>query len=82
MKHIIAQINDTLADEFEIDVDTITPDANLNDTLDLDSLDYVDLVVAVESITGVKLGEKDFKNIDSFEHFYNVIEGKMNEIEQ
>ncbi len=82
MKDIINQINETLADEFEIDVDIITPDANLNDTLDLDSLDYVDLVVTIESITGIKLGEKDFKNIDTFDHFYQVIEGKMNEIEQ
>lgn len=82
MKDTINQINEVLADEFEIDEDTITPDANLSETLDLDSLDYVDLVVAIESITGVKLGEKDFKNIETFDHFYGVIEDNLKEKNQ
>ena len=79
MKDIIHQINEVLADEFEVDIDTIVPEANLSETLDLDSLDYVDLVVAIESITSVKLGEKDFKAIENFSDFYNVLEARMNE---
>lgn len=79
MKDIINQINEVLADEFEIDADTITPDANLKETLDLDSLDYVDLVVAIESITGVKLGEKDFKKIDTFQDLFDTLEVKVKE---
>lgn len=79
MEDIINQINKVLADEFEVDGDTITPEANLSKTLDLDSLDYVDLVVAIESITSVKLGEKDFKKITTFRDFYDVIEVKVNE---
>ncbi|HLW40317.1 MAG TPA: acyl carrier protein [Brumimicrobium sp.] len=77
MKAIIDQIREVLSDEFEIDSEEITPEANLRDTLDLDSLDYVDLVVAIESITGVKLGEEDFKEVETFTDFYKVIETKM-----
>lgn len=77
MKAIIDQIRDVLSDEFEIDVDEILPHANLRETLDLDSLDYVDLVVAIESISGVKLGEEDFKEVETFADFYKVIEIKM-----
>jgi len=77
MKAIIDQIRDVLSDEFEIDVDEILPHANLRETLDLDSLDYVDLVVAIESISGVKLGEEDFKEVETFADFYKVIENKM-----
>lgn len=74
---IIDKINDFLIDEFEVDADAITPDANLKDTLGLDSLDYVDLVVTVESNFGVKLGEADFVGIATFENFYDLIENKL-----
>lgn len=74
---IIDKINNFLIDEFEVDADTITPDANLKDTLGLDSLDYVDLVVTVESNFGVKLGEADFVGIATFENFYDLIENKL-----
>ncbi|MCO5268662.1 MAG: acyl carrier protein [Brumimicrobium sp.] len=77
MNEIIQKLNNVLVDEFEIDADTITPNANLRDTLDLDSLDYVDLVVAIESVSGVKLGEADFKQITTFQDFYNIIENKL-----
>lgn len=74
---IIEKINDFLIDEFEVDADTIEPDANLKDTLGLDSLDYVDLVVTVESNFGVKLGEADFVGIATFQNFYDLIENKV-----
>lgn len=79
MKEIIKQVNEVLVDEFEVEAETITPDANLRETLDLDSLDYVDLVVAIESISGVKLGEDDFKEIASFKDFYEVLQTKIAE---
>lgn len=79
MNEIIEKVNEVLVDEFEVEVDTIKPDANLRETLDLDSLDYVDLVVAIESISGVKLGEEDFKGIDTFKDFYDVLYSKVAE---
>ena len=44
-EEIIEKIRTTLADEFEIDVEQIQPDAPLMQTLELDSLDLVDMVV-------------------------------------
>lgn len=79
MNEIIEQVNEVLVDEFEVEPETITPNANLRETLDLDSLDYVDLVVAIESISGVKLGEEDFKSIESFKDFYEVLQNKIKE---
>lgn len=74
---IIEKINGFLIEEFEVDGDDILPEANLKDTLGLDSLDYVDLVVSIESIFGVKLVEIDFVGIDSFQSFYDLIENKL-----
>lgn len=74
---IIAIANDFLVNEFEVDGDEISNDANFKKTLGLDSLDYIDLVVVIESNFGVKLGEADFKNIVTFEDFYSTIENKI-----
>jgi acyl carrier protein len=76
-EEIIDKINGFLIDEFEVDGDAIQPDANLKDTLGLDSLDYVDLVVSIESNFGVKLVEVDFIGINSFQSFYDLIENKL-----
>ncbi|MNI75282.1 acyl carrier protein [compost metagenome] len=59
-----------------MDVDLIQPNLNLKDTLNLDSLDYVDLVVIIESNFGVKLVEADFTNIQTFQDFYDLIKRK------
>lgn len=74
---IITRINGFLVDEFEVDNDEIEPDANLKDTLGLDSLDYVDLVVSIEANFGVKLVEADFVGIATFQNFYDLIETKI-----
>ncbi|PWA09186.1 acyl carrier protein [Flavobacterium laiguense] len=74
---IIEKIKAFLIEEFEVDGDDIQPEANLKDTLGLDSLDYVDLVVSIESNFGVKLVEVDFVGIDSFQSFYDLIENKL-----
>ncbi|AWK03733.1 acyl carrier protein [Flavobacterium crocinum] len=76
-EEIIAKINGFLVDEFEVDNDDIEPNANLKDTLGLDSLDYVDLVVSIESNFGVKLVEADFVGISDFQSFYDLIETKI-----
>ncbi|MFD2822379.1 phosphopantetheine-binding protein [Lacinutrix iliipiscaria] len=74
---IIDKINDFLIDEFEVESEDIAPEANLKDTLELDSLDFVDLVVAVESNFGVKLVGEDFVNVESLQDFYDLIENKL-----
>ncbi|MDP5198483.1 acyl carrier protein [Flavobacterium sp. DG2-3] len=76
-EEIIARINGFLVDEFEVDNDDIEPNANLKDTLGLDSLDYVDLVVSIEANFGVKLVEADFVGISDFQSFYDLIENKI-----
>tara|TARA_R110000787_G_scaffold183014_3_gene295048 strand:- start:33106 stop:33348 length:243 start_codon:yes stop_codon:yes gene_type:complete len=77
-EEIIFKTNDFLVDEFEVDEDDISPDANLKETLELDSLDYVDLVVSVESNFNVKLDAEDFTGIVTLQNFYDLIENKLN----
>lgn len=74
---VIANINGFLADEFEVDIDTIQPQASLSETLKLDSLDYIDLVVMTESNFGFKVKAEDFPGIKTFQDFYDYIISKI-----
>jgi acyl carrier protein len=74
---VIANINEFLADEFEVDVASIQPEANLAQTLNLDSLDYIDLVVVTESNFGFKVKAEDFPGIKTFGDFYNYVIAKV-----
>jgi|TARA_R110000737_G_scaffold352922_1_gene401063 acyl carrier protein len=66
-----------LSEEFEVDIDKIQDANNLRDTLDLDSLDYVDLVVLMEENLGYKPTADDFKVIETFSDFYDLVEQKL-----
>jgi len=76
-KEIIDKVNEFLVEEFEVSPDVITPGAPLKETLDLDSLDYVDLVVIIEGNFGIKVKQEDFTTIRTFQDLYNYITGKI-----
>ncbi len=78
---IINKINAFLIDEFEVEEDQIVPEGILKDTLGLDSLDYVDLVVVIESNFGFKVKGEDFVSIVTLQDFYNYILDKIAEKE-
>jgi acyl carrier protein len=69
-----------LSEEFEVSTDVILPENNLQQTLDLDSLDYVDLVVVIEENFGFKPTADDFKTVATFEDFYKLVEQKLAEL--
>jgi Acyl carrier protein len=77
---IIDITNRFLIEEFEVSPAVIQPEANLKESLDLDSLDYVDLVVIIESNFGIKLDNKDFTNVRTFDDLYDLIGSKLHAI--
>ncbi len=76
-EEIIETTKEFLSSEFEVDKSKILPESNLKETLDLDSLDYVDLVVVIEENFGFKVTAEDFKDIVSFNDFYDLVERKV-----
>lgn len=80
-EEIKSKVNEFLVDEFEVDINKIQPDANMRETLDLDSLDYVDLVVVIESNFGFKVVGEDFINIHTFQNFYDYCYQKVSQKE-
>lgn len=76
---MISKINAFLEDEFEVESGVIAPEKSLKDVLDLDSLDFVDLVVIIEQNFGFKIKGEDFVDIVTFQDFYDYMEEKVGE---
>jgi acyl carrier protein len=74
---VIEKINHFLVEEFEVEASIIRPDGNLRETLQLDSLDYIDLVVVIESTFGFKVKPEDFAGIITFNDFYEYVMNKL-----
>jgi acyl carrier protein len=70
-------INDFIHEEFEVDRSRITPSADLKSTLDLDSLDYIDLVVVMEKNLHIKVDPADLADIHSIQDLYDYVISKM-----
>lgn len=68
MKHMTEQeiyrlLCDTLTELFEIEPERITPDTNLYEDLEIDSIDAIDLIDRIKRETGRKLQAEDFRNV-------------------
>ena len=74
---IIQIIDDFIREEFEVDRSRIIPSADLKSTLDLDSLDYIDLVVVMEKNLHIKVDPADLADIHSIQDLYDYVISKM-----
>ena len=72
-EEIIAKVNSLLAEEFEIEESEFAPDANLKDTLNLDSINLVDLIALVQFNYKVTIPVEDLKKIQTFNNLYDYI---------
>ena len=62
-ENLYGQLKDILIEQFELDESSISPDADLYDELELDSIDAVDLLVQLKNITGKKISPDEFKDV-------------------
>jgi acyl carrier protein len=60
---LFLRIKGILVDQFEVDPAAVTPDANLYEELEVDSIDAVDLLVQLKEITGKKISPEVFKDV-------------------
>ena len=75
---IIERIHEFLIEEFEVNPEKLVPEANLKEALGLDSLDYIDLVVIIESNFSFKVKPEDFTDITTFQDFCDYVISRVN----
>jgi acyl carrier protein len=60
---IVETVNRVMIEEFEVEPEKLRPEAQLRQDLGLDSLDGVDLVVALEVAFGFRIPEQEARKI-------------------
>lgn len=76
-EEIVKQVNKVLAEEFEADESQFAANANLKDTLSLDSLSLVDLVAVIQYTYKLKIPVEDLRKINTFNDLYDYIESHV-----
>ena len=74
---IIEQVNSLLAEEFEVEASEFAPEANLKETLNLDSINLVDLIALVQFTYKITIPVEELKTIQTFSDLYDYIEQHM-----
>ena len=64
-------------DVLAVEADQVTMEASFADDLDADSLDLVELVMALEEEFGVSVEEEELENITTIGAAYELITGKL-----
>lgn len=78
---IIARVNEVFVEEFEIEPDVLTPDAQIFQELGLDSLDVVDLIVALQKKFNVNFrSDERIREIRSLNDLYEFVIGLTSEL--
>ena len=73
-KEIIEKVNELLVEEFEIAPEVLSPEASLKNDLEIDSLDFVDIIVLIDKTFGFKPQAAELKNVKTLGAFYSYIE--------
>ena len=60
-----------------VEADQVVPTAKFGDDLDADSLDLVELVMALEEEFGVEVPEEDLEGIETVGQAYDLVVGKL-----
>ncbi len=74
---IEANIRRILVEEFEIDETLMHEDAHLQKDLQIDSLDFVDIIVSLHETFGFKIPAEDLKKLRTLGDLYDYIEAHV-----
>lgn len=72
---VFEKVKGILAEQFDVEEDTITMDTNLEDDLSADSLDVVDLLMSIEDEFEVEIPDEEIENIRTVSELVSYIEG-------
>lgn len=76
-EEIFGRLKKLLVEEFELRDDQVVPEAQLAKDLDLDSVDWIDMAVALEVDTGLQLLEEDLSAIRTIRDVVDVLHSKL-----
>ena len=76
---IFDEIKDILAEQLDVNPDTLEMSSDLSSDLGADSLDAIDIVMSIEDQYGIEVPDSVIENMKTVEDIVNFIEGATTE---
>lgn len=76
-QELFARFQKCAVEVLSVSEDQVTPDAKFGDDLDADSLDLVELVMALEEEFGVEVPEDELEGIETVGQAYELVAAKL-----
>lgn len=73
-QQVVETVHRILEEEFELEPERVVPEAHLIDDLELDSLDAVDLIAALEDAFGGRVDEEEARKVRVVSDIYALTE--------
>ena len=74
---LFARFKKCAVEVLSVSEDKVTYEAKFGDDLDADSLDLVELIMALEEEFGVEVPEEDLEGVESVGQAYDLVVGKL-----
>ena len=71
---IFENVRNALAEQFEVDAESITLETSLIDDLGADSLDVVELIMALEDMFGITISDEDAAQLHTVSRIVEYLE--------
>ncbi|MEO5724972.1 MAG: acyl carrier protein [Ilumatobacteraceae bacterium] len=76
-QQLFARFRKCAVEVLSVSEDQVVPEARFGEDLDADSLDLVELVMALEEEFGVEVPEDDLEGIETVGQAYDMVVGKL-----
>ncbi len=76
MEAVIHRVSSIVGEQLGVEEGDLVPEASLLDDLGADSLDVVELVMALEEEFGIEVPDDDVENIRTIQDIVRYVEGK------
>lgn len=57
----------------EVDFNTVKSTDNIREELDIDSIDWLNFLVAIDETLGISIPETDYDQLDTLEHVFDYL---------
>ena len=76
-EELYARFRNCAVEVLSVDADKVVPAAKFGDDLDADSLDLVELVMALEEEFDISVPEEELEGIETVGQAYDLVAGKL-----
>ncbi len=76
-QELFARFRKCAVEVLSVSEDQVVPDAKFGDDLDADSLDLVELVMALEEEFNIEVPEEELEGIETVNQAYELVVGKL-----